>query len=519
MLKITFRKTLSLCLLAGGAATLITFSQTPGKPVVEKTPATKTEPVPAEPKQPALYSQLFNFRYAPEFKATTSGELHWDESFLKTEHWDKKPAGIWQMESTTETVVTYKAEETREFLGGPARLVKMRTDAKTGKILNIHITWINYQLINGFGGPVTNTADMTKREYRKWLKNMIKDAKKDEAKNEEEAKIFDKEIEAATKELIATLTTKFGEPKKTAVGKSKNFKVNALDFETKTGTTLRLYIDEGKANENYREGKLYLMASIYPTDTIQKNEDAVVPKNKRSTQQEIAAANVMKSPNGDVMIKNFPMQDQGDTGGCSFAATAMLLEYYGSSLPWEVFSLRQRELNATASAQALRYEALADAGIEVRDTGFSPKVVMNEIDNGRPVQASVNTRNERYLLHAEWREKLKTDPSFKLPKESRKEREDGPNRWARDGEGGHKTTITGYNKEKEILFMTESSGEEHRNYPISFAEFENDCRANRLTICTPTGKGKGIAKDPTAGKSRIAPRTSVVPKTPATAGR
>lgn len=459
-------------------------------------------PQPAEPKKSSLYSNKYDFYFPLTFAEKSANELSWDESFLNIAHWEKMPAGNWRIESKTDSVIKYEARQSREFMGGPARLVKIRTDAKTKKILNIEVTWVNRGLTERFTmgqDPVT----MSKREKREWLKD-LQDEKKIRLEEQEK---FNDEIEASVDELTLTLTKKFGEPKKVSVGRHRNFKVEALDFKTPTGTTLRLYIHDGKTNGTFGDEKAvrFLMATIYPSDVIQEDEYAVVPKANRIGRLQLAEANVVKSPNGDVLIKNVPMHDQGQTGGCAYASNAMMLEYYGSSLAWEVFSLRQREFNGTENANDQFYGAMADADIKIREGKFSLKTLMKEIDEGRPLNVSLDTRLERGNLRIEWKKQIEADPNFKLPEESRKERTDGPNRWTIRGEGGHATTITGYNKEKEIVFMTESSGEAHRNYPISFDELEHS--ATSMTTFTPEGPslnkdGSRIAKsDPTKPNS------------------
>jgi len=495
MLKITFQKILSLCIVLGAAATHVAFSQTAGNPSVKKTTKSASlsvgkNEVSKEPKEPALTSEALSFRFSSEHVTPKPGELSWDEHFLNIANWGKSPAGRWEVESKTETATTYGLiVEHRDFMGGRARHVKFRTDPRTGRILEIHVTWANAALSVGFTAPV-DVQNMDKREKRKWLKDREKGRKDADANDK---KLSDT-IEQATEELIANLTKKFGKPEKVDVGESKDFKVEALDFKTPTGTTLRLYLDAGRTNGYCNPGKKYLIASIHPTETLEKGKYAVVPKGKRDGRLELAASNVVKYPNGDVMIKNMPMHDQGDTGTCTGASTAMVIEYYGGRITPTLFSMRQREFTATSQAMNPYYAAMTDAEIKVKTVPASATTIMRELDAGRPLQAGIDTRDERSQLRIMWRDMLREDPKFLLPKESRRERESGTNRWAKPGEGGHSTLLTGYNKEKEIIFMTESSGEGFRNYPISFDEFEATC--SDLVTFTPEGKAAPKERKP-----------------------
>ncbi|MFN5868059.1 MAG: hypothetical protein ACK46A_01870, partial [Akkermansiaceae bacterium] len=81
-------------------------------------------------------------------------------------------------------------------------------------------------------------------------------------------KEYEKACTLAYKEILELLTTKYGKPAKGKIGTHMKFSVPTLDFDTKTGTTIRLVESHQKM----------LLAVILPTDEVIARKDKIVKR-------------------------------------------------------------------------------------------------------------------------------------------------------------------------------------------------------------------------------------------------
>lgn len=379
-------------------------------------------------------------------------EIAWDEAFINPTRWNKLPAGKWGVESQTEKVIKYNSEEIREFMGGPARVVRIRCNAQTGAIQNIEVVWAsnfyaNYKKRLEFSDtPVVET----KRESRSAQKARLANLRS----GGESGREFTKAMEPAFQQLLKTMTEKFGSPEKTRMGKHKDIRVTAYDFKTPHGTTIRLFAHQTA-----------LIAYIRKSEEFHNRESVLDIHMIGIDREKMALDNVVCHPiSRDTYINNIPMH----ISPCAPGSEAIIMEYWGAITSWDFIWARHFEFNATINALAPRNGVADDLYLEIRDLPLNMDNIAREIDAGRPMTVSRYTKPGRWQTHQAWAKLAETDPEFEIP-EYERTRHAG---WPFHREGGHQSVITGYNREKNVVLLTEPWGNEHRNYPITFEELK-----------------------------------------------
>jgi hypothetical protein len=405
-----------------------------------------------------LHNKILDFKYEQAAGVPAANEVAWDDAFINPMFWNKLPVGAWRIESKTELAVKYVSEEKRDFIGGPARLVRVRTDGK-GNTQSIEVMWCDYSYsFEFFRYP--SLDGLTAKQRRAQLE-IYEETKK---KWEEDVKVFETAIQESEKYLTQTLEKRFGKPEKNKIGKDKDFVLDVLDYATPHGTTIRLYPTKDRM----------IIATIHKTTELEARKQLILTNaDEAKSRGDEAIKNVVKLPNGDVTLKNIPMHEQGPRGACVWASGAMVLEYWGSPIPVELLLLRNGDFNGTTKAGAQMVGAMKDSKLKMSEASTRMASIMAEIDKGRPLQVSRTIREDRNILHREWRDKAAADPNFEIPKESRKDQKE---KWPGERDMGHASLITGYNKEKKVILLTESWGEGNRNNRISWEEFEATCR-------------------------------------------
>ncbi len=219
--------------------------------------------------------------------------------------------------------------------------------------------------------------------------------------------------------------------------------------------------------------KEYLSLSIQPAkfaDQRGKSKripDAVVRKRSRE--------NVEKRSNGDVVIKNIPMVNQGPKGYCVPATAERCMRYLG--IPADMYLLAiagQTELGGGTSPTVL----LEAVGRDIKRKGRSFEIWKDEldirklaryIDNGIPVMWSLfSTRDFNTTANSRTRERSNPDTweeyKGKIKKAAR------ANKLAIEKDRGHIVIILGYNKDTREIAFSDSWGEQFKERWITIAE-------------------------------------------------
>ena len=412
---------------------------------------------------PAL--QLLESTYASGNGIVSPAQEPWEEGFLNVALWNQLPKGSWRIESKTDTVTKYIAEEVQAFLGGPARQVKLRTDTQTGKILRIDVIWSEIAL--SVGEATVNIRDAeTGRKDRK----AEREREKNRAGQFENGRVYREAVVAANKHMGKELSARFGKPKSKQLGANQRLTAGGMvdEFTTKTGTTIRFFGEE----------KYMCMAIIIPANA--EDRDRRIPtyeeeRFKDTKPEDWAQQNVERRPNGDVLIKNVPMIEQGPRGYCTIATGAMVLDYWGSPVPLEVIAQCQTVSWLGDTINAMHFKDVVELVAKEASlkTEFTDKQrplrfnqVIDEIDAGRPICFGRFVTQERIALHRAWRDEVEKNPNFKIPEEDR----DARKKWPNSLNDTHTSIITGYNKEQKVIMLTESWGEGNRYFRMSWDE-------------------------------------------------
>jgi len=170
-------------------------------------------------------------------------------------------------------------------------------------------------------------------------------------------------------------------------------------------------------------------------------------------------------------------------------------------MPWQVFHLREKEYVHLKEGRYDKeknhyYGAFSDANITIKETEFSLNGIMHEIDAGRPVAANIDSAFLSYgraIIDGRLKE-IKADPNFKLPQESRLKWD--PKRRREGTIQESLLLITGYNKDKEIVFIKWRTLEPE--LPFRFSELKDSCK----TITTFFPENEPLSRTLTDSKGR-----------------
>jgi len=247
-------------------------------------------------------------------------------------------------------------------------------------------------------------------------------------------------IEASGMRVHDTIAPVLGKPKRESLGRKElREKLWRWDWN---GHAIMLTMQEGK----------YAALRIMPSERADRG--GRVEKIKGVELRERMAACVERRDNGDVVIRNVPMIDQGPKGYCSPATWERYLRYM--EIPVDMYLLAlvantgigsgggtysQDMINATSSI-------ISSNGRKLIQIGDQPTVrnVSKHIDKGLPIM---------------WR--LMSTPSFQRVANNntakRNGKQIGPSGQTEDtSAGGHICLIVGYNKKTDEIAISDSWG-------------------------------------------------------------
>jgi hypothetical protein len=260
-------------------------------------------------------------------------------------------------------------------------------------------------------------------------------------------------IRADQKQITKTLTNLFGEPVADRFGQGRETRENVKRWDWK-----------GHAFLLAAPREEYVALRIMPT------EAADIGGKSRITDTEIrkrVATRVDSRPNGDVILKDIPMVNQGLKGYCVPATWERVMRYMGIPADMYVLAMagQTKEGGGSSIDKIARgaKESIVRSGrkVEKASIKLGPVHVSRYIDRGLPIMWTMYSTEEFNTAansRAELRRKISLDSDEwkKALSEARKNSQ----KFKIDLDTGHVCMIVGYNKETEELAVSDSFGPE-----------------------------------------------------------
>ena len=279
-----------------------------------------------------------------------------------------------------------------------------------------------------------------------------KDAKDPTQVRAREAQIkeFKKGIQDDAQGLVGRLTELFGKPAADKLGQGRRLSENARRWDWKGHAFL-----------------LVAQKDEYVALRIMASRVADAGGRSRVTDAELMARskeNVERRPNGDVVIREIPMVNQGPKGYCVPATWERVMRYMG--IPADMYVLAmvgQSGAGGGTSLAALAAGArdtITAAGRKLESVSFKPEPaqVAKYIDRGLPIIWSMCSTDEyNQLADARTRARAAA-PDAATWKKTLAESRKGQKPLKPDREQGHVCMIIGYNKETGEIAVSDSWG-------------------------------------------------------------
>jgi len=182
--------------------------------------------------------------------------------------------------------------------------------------------------------------------------------------------------------------------------------------------------------------------------------------------------NVEVLPNGDSLIRNIPMIEQGSRGYCAMGTLSMITRYYGLNLDIDGLAAAAGYSEGSPQGASITeiYKEAADLGRLRYDEEdeFDFRQVKREVDRGRPVLVWRWFSRPRDAFHLEFAQQFRVEGGAALPEPD----DESQVPWPTERDGGHASLITGYNEERGEVFFTESWLNEYRHRRMRIEEME-----------------------------------------------
>lgn len=250
--------------------------------------------------------------------------------------------------------------------------------------------------------------------------------------------------------LDSGLRTLLGDPKPVSLGRFQSTRENAQRWDW-NGNSFLLIDQPGE----------YVALRILPTSVLDDQDSA---RKAFSAVKARMAECVERRPNGDVVIGDLPMVDQGRKGYCVPATFERLLRYYGLAGDMNLLAMagKTRAGGGTSVPQiigAIQY-VVYNAGGTITPKNFSGSIkeIKPFIDAGKPLifehysteefNKRVNERMERRIAVTNWDDwATKFLPSFRKAPPLKP-----------DPMWGHVCLIIGYNEKSREIAISDSWG-------------------------------------------------------------
>ena len=261
---------------------------------------------------------------------------------------------------------------------------------------------------------------------------------------------FQSAMRAEQPTLRSSLNALFGNARTVSLGRFMSTREEAMRWDWNGSSFLLVH----QPNE-------YLMLRIVPTREL---DDADSSKKAFSTAKQELSKRVAERPNGDVIINDLPMVNQGRKGYCVPATFERLLRYYGIPADMNVLAMAGKTTagggTSISQIQAATYGVIADAGGSIHPRTFSGNIqeIKTTIDSGKPLifahysteefNKRVNERMRRRIAVTNW-----DDWATKFLPAMKKGAPLKPDRLY-----SHTCLIIGYNEKSREIAITDSWG-------------------------------------------------------------
>jgi hypothetical protein len=353
------------------------------------------------------------------------------EESLWDENADEVAARLgWPPESRTSVDASfrlYPGEEAR-FLG--ARPYSQVLHAEEGRPAGISIVFANK------GDSVDYQPESVDRHGRRGLQAELRETKKAIAQDE--------------KIITTALTDLLGEPVRVRFGQGSATRENVLRWDWR-GHTFLLSAPRGE----------YVALRILPSASADAGGRSRVAS---SVIRERAAARVERRPNGDVVLTDLPMVNQGPKGYCVPATWERVMRYMG--IPADMYVLAMAG-NTGAGGGTTGQDIIWGARSAVTAAGrrmstpalrLEPEAVAKFIDRGVPVMWGMygtDEMNAAVQARMQDRRQMQDPAVWSAALQPAREAAD---RWTKDPEAAHLCMITGYNEQTGELAFSDSYG-------------------------------------------------------------
>ena len=276
--------------------------------------------------------------------------------------------------------------------------------------------------------------------------------KKDQPLNVTDAMMrnFQEAMRTEQSTLRSALSSLFGDSRRVSLGRFMATREDAMRWDWKGNSFLLVH----QPNE-------YLMLRIVPTRELDDEDSS---KKAFSKAKQELTKRVTRRANGDVIISDLPMVDQGRKGYCVPATFERLLRYYGLPVDMNLLAMAGKTEagggTSISQIQSATCNVIADSGGAIHPRNFSGSIqeIKPLIDAGKPLifahfstrefNKRVDDRMERRLAVTNWDDwTTKFLPSMKKGSPLKP-----------DHLYGHVCLIIGYNDKSREIAITDSWG-------------------------------------------------------------
>lgn len=273
---------------------------------------------------------------------------------------------------------------------------------------------------------------------------------------------YKKQIAADARAVEAALTSVLGAPKVTQYGESSRTRERVERWDW-NGHAILLAAPRGE----------YVAVRVLPTAVADGESTPRVPDSALRAE---LATRVERRPNGDVILKEIPMVNQGPKGYCVPATWERALRYLG--IPADMYVLAMAGQTGAGGGTSIA-DMMAGAGEIVRRNGrrlvtsggrLSPQFVAGFVDKGLPLMWMLfvdRTLDENVTNRTRQRREVTDWETYRtMLKPLRR----GANRIRVDHKNAHVCMIIGYNAETGEIAISDSWGPQYAERWITVEE-------------------------------------------------
>ncbi|MCF7787188.1 MAG: C39 family peptidase [Prosthecobacter sp.] len=282
----------------------------------------------------------------------------------------------------------------------------------------------------------------------------------------EAAKIVKTAMDKDLVAIAAALTQKLGEPKKERFGEGSN-KIGRMTVQRWDWRGHSILLAE--APGEYVGVQIVTTAFADAGGKVEDLTDKVIRAQ--------ALANLEKRPNGDVVIGEIPMVDQGPKGYCAPATAERAMRYLG--VPADMYILANAGETGFGGGTSIStlLEGMAPQ-IRNKRRSFDAwkgelkiKEIAKYIDKGVPLMWCLFS-TDKFNETANKRTKERKDIADWAAWKTKVTGESAGNSLPKDKESGHVVLIIGYNKDTNEIAFSDSWGERYKERWITLPEAE-----------------------------------------------